>query len=149
MQIILKIVNRYLNVPVIIAEQDKQRPKCDFVSMYFIGLNSVGRNEKITDKCGLMKFGQKYNLEICFDCIGKNAYEIALKIANMWPLTCVQEELKNANISWHKNLSPRNTSDVFGEMYVSRVSLESLFYIEMHTYEQQYIIEKVNLDGLN
>ena len=52
MTTILRIVKKYLNKQVVFAEQDKERPKDEYVSLYMIGQNPVGRSGKSIDKNG-------------------------------------------------------------------------------------------------
>ena len=149
MVIISNIMRNYLKIPVVFAEQDSIKPKGSYISIYMIDENPVGRSKKTIDDKGMAKYIQMYDLELCFDCIGKNANELAKKSSNMWPLESIQQNLKENKLSWRKSLRLKNTSSIYDENYIPRVTFEAYFYIKNEEFEQQYTIEKVKINGIN
>lgn len=149
MQIIRRIVNPYVNVEVVFSEQNCIKPKGSYIAIYFIDQNPIGRTKKTVDDNGTIKYTQNYDLLICFDFIGDRAIELANKVANIWPLEAVQEQLIKNKIAWRKNAPIKNTSSIYEERYTPKVSFDSYFYVKNDEYEQQYTIEKVKFNGIN
>ncbi|WP_397599125.1 LIC_12616 family protein [Silvanigrella sp.] len=142
---ICKLVSEYLNLPVYIAEQDCETKKQNYITVYIIGISPIGRKKtEIIDN--QLKYIQLLELEICFDCIGSDAAKNAIKISNMWPLEEIQNKLADIDISWKKNNQIKNTSYLFSESYLPRMTFESYFYFKNEEIETHENIEKVKLN---
>lgn len=149
-QAILKIVKSYLKVEVIYANQDYERPKNDYIVMYLMDEKPIGyAQNKISDDGKLLTLKKMFELQINFDCIGKNPYLFASQLSIMWELPSIQESLDDSGISWHKSSPLRNTTILLDEKYLQRLSFEASFYIDKTITEEINFIEKVAINGIN
>ena len=149
-QTILNVVKKYLNKEVIFGYPDYERPNGDYVVMYLIDEKPIGyaqNNMSIDGKIITLK--KMFDIQICFDCIGKNPYSFASYLTTMWELPSIHDALMEKGISWHKSYSTRNTTMLLDEKYQQRLTFEANFYIDKTITESINFIEKVNINGIN
>ena len=139
MTAILKVVQKYTKTPVIFSNQDADRPISDYISMYLIDEMPIGYAEQIGDT--LIK---QFDLQVCFDCIGKNPYQLSNNLSMIWEIPNVQAELKVNSIAWHKSYNIKNTTILYDEKYQNRLTQEVSFYINKSTKIEIETIERVN-----
>ncbi len=150
LKIILKVVKSYLNKEVFFGYPNSERPRYDYVVMYLIDEKTIGFGQKnISDDGKTLTLKKMFDLQVCFDCIGKNPYSFASQLTTMWELPSIYEELIENGIAWHKSSSMRNTTILLDENYQQRLNFEAHFYIEKTATESTYFIEKVELNGIN
>lgn len=147
---ILKVVQTYLKIDVIYANQDYERPRCDYVAMYLIDEKPIGFSQNTMSCDGkVLTLKKMFELQICFDCIGKNPYSFASSLTTIWELPSIHDSLMVHGIAWHKSSPLRNTTVLMDERYQQRLTQEVSFYIDKTITEKINFIEKVKINGIN
>ena len=147
---ILKVVQTYLEIDVIYANQDYERPRGDYVALYLIDEKPIGFSQNsLSDDGKVLTLKKMFELQICFDCVGKNPYSFASLLTTMWELPSIHDALVSHGIAWHKSSPLRNTTILMDEKYQQRLTLECSFYIDKTLTEKINFIEKVKINGIN
>lgn len=147
---ILKTVKEFLKVDVIYANQDHMRPCNDYINVYLIDEKQLGfaeNNISVDGKINTIR--KQYDVQLSFDCIGTNPYELASKLSLMFELSSIHNKLIANGIAWHKSHSIKNTTTFLDSKYLSRLTFEADFYINKTLEEDITFIEKVNFNGIN
>ena len=140
---IRKIAEEYLKIPVIFANQNYPRPHGNHIVIYLIDEKPVGFSEQDGNS-----FNKQFSIELCFDCVGENPYPIANTLTMLWELPTVREELGKNNVAWNKSFPLKNTTILFDQKYQQRLTFEASFSINKTITDKLEYIDEVTY-GIN